>query len=188
MIRINLAPGRSAAAGPRGGRRPGYGAAALPVAVLVLALIWAGWDVRSLRRSAAEVARETAAADGELRALAPRARRFDALDARRTQLVAQSAAVDGWRDGRRTPAPLLEEIGRSVPRGLQLEELQQDADGLRLAGQAASVAAVSELAANLETLGAVLPPVEIVETRAAAAGAEAVIGFEIRARLAPPRR
>ena len=93
--------------------------------------------------------------------------------------------LPGGEDRHRV-AGLLEHVGRSVPAGVRLVQLQQDADGLLLGGQAVSVADVSELAAGLETLEQVLPPVEIVDARSGDAGAEAAVRFEIRARLARP--
>ena len=159
---------------------------ALAVAVFVLALTWTVGQVLSLRGSAARVARETASAASELRSLAPRARRLAALEARRTQLSARAAVAAAWREDRHRVARLLEHVGRSVPAGVRLVQLQQDADGLLLGGQAVSVAAVSELAAGLEKLAQVLPPVEIVDARNEDAGADAAVRFEVRARLVPP--
>lgn len=186
MIRINLADGRRNPDRARGAERLGPWIVALAAAVFVLALAWAGGQLLSLRESAARVARETASAERELRSLAPRARRLAALEARRKQLSARAAVAAAWREDRHRVARLLEHVGRSVPAGVRLEQLQQDADGLLLGGQAVSVAAVSELAAKLETLEQVLPPVEIVDARSGDAGAEAAVRFEIRARLAPP--
>ena len=186
MIRINLADGRRNPDRAQGTDRPGPRTVALAVAVFALALTWTGGQVLSLRGSVARVARETASAESELRSLAPRARRLAALEARRTQLSAHAAVVAAWREDRHRVARLLEHVGRSVPAGVRLAQLQQDADGLLLAGQAVSVAAVSEFAAGLETLEQVLPPVEIVDARSGDAGSEAAARFEIRARLAVP--
>lgn len=184
MIRINLADGRRNPDRGHGVDRPGPRTLALAVAVFALALTWSGGQVLSLHESVARVARETASAESELRNLAPRARRLAALEARRTQLSARAAVVTDWRSGRYRVARLLEQVGRSVPAGVRLAQLQQDADGLLLGGQAVSVAAVSELAAELETLEQVLPPIEIVNAQGGDAGAEAAVRFEIRARLA----
>lgn len=185
MIRINLAEGRGNPDRAHGADRPGPRTLALAAAVFAIALAWSGGQVLSLRESVARVARETASAESELRSLAPHARRLAALEARRTQLSARAAVVAAWRADRHQVAWLLEQVGRSVPAGVRLAQLQQDADGLLLlGGQAVSVAAVSELAAALETLEQVLPPVEIVNARGGDAGAEAAVRFEIRARLA----
>ena len=186
MIRINLAHGRRAPARARSGDPPGLRAAAPAVAVFLVALVWTGERVRSLREDAARVAHETASAENELRRLAPRAQRFAALEARRTQLAARAAVVDAWRRDRRGAGRLLEHIGRSLPAGVRLVQLRQDSDGLLLGGQAVSVAAVSELAANLERLEQVPPPVEIIDTRDEDVGTESLVRFEIRARLASP--
>lgn len=186
MIRINLADGRRNPDRAQGAGRPGRRSLALAVAVFALALAWTGGQMLSLRESAARVGRQTASAESELRSLAPRAQRLAALEARRTQLSARAAVVAAWREDRHGVARLLEHVGRSVPAGVRLAQLQQDADGLLLGGQAVSVAAVSELAAGLEMLEQVLPPVEIVDARSGDAGAEAAVRFEIRARLARP--
>ena len=184
MIRINLADGRRNPDRAHGADRPGPRTLTLAAAVFALALTWSGGQVLSLRESVARVARETASAESELRDLAPRARRLAALEARRTQLSARAAVVAAWRADHQRVARLLEQVGHSVPAGVRLAQLQQDADGLLLGGQAVSVAAVSELAAELETLEQVLPPVEIVNAQGGDAGAEAAVRFEIRARLA----
>ena len=184
MIRINLADGRRSPDRAHGADRPGPRTLALAAAVFALGLTWSGGQALTLRAGAARVARETTSVESELRSLAPHAQRLAALEARRTQLSARAAVVTDWRAGRHRVARLLEQVGRSVPAGVRLAQLQQDADGLLLGGQAVSVAAVSELAAGLETLEQVLPPVEIVDARGADAGAEAAVRFEIRARLA----
>lgn len=188
MIRINLADGRRSPDRARGADRAGLRQAAPAVAVLALALAWAGWQALSLREGLARVAHDTAAAERELRSLAPPARRLAELEAQRPQLAARAALADAWREDRHGAARLLAHVGRSVPAGVRLEQLQQDAEGLLLGGQASGVAAVSEFAARLETLEQVLPPVEIVSARGGDAGGEEAVRFEIRARLAPPAR
>ena len=185
MIRINLANGRRNPGGAHGRDRPGLRAVALATAVCVLALGWTARRVLSLRESRARVAHATPSAERELQRLAPRAGRLAALEARRAELAARAAVVDAWGADRQTVARLLEHVGRSVPAGVRLTQLQQDADGLLLAGRAVSIAAVSGFAVELEMLEQVLRPVEIVDARRADGGAEAVVRFEIRARLAP---
>lgn len=183
---MNLAEGRRGPDPAQGSDRPGARTAALAVGLFVLASAWTGWQVLSLRESAARVARETASAESELQRLAPGAQRLAALEARRTQLSARAAVAAAWQADRHRTAGLLEQVGRSVPAGVRLAQLEQDAEGLLLGGQAVSVAAVSELAVRLETLEQVLPPVEIIDAGSGHAGAPAAVGFEIRARLAPP--
>lgn len=155
----------------------------------LVALFWSGARIWSLREEAARVARETALAEDELRRLTPQVRQLEELEAEYAQLAARAAVMDGWRRDRRRVDRLLETIGRSVPAGVRLAQLRQDADGLSLGGQAASVAAVSEFAANLERMEQVAPPVEIVDTREAEAGVDAgleqLVRFEVRARLTP---
>ena len=186
MIRINLADDRGEPGSAHAADRPGLRSAAAALAAFLLALVWTGGQMLSLRAGAARAAHETAAAESERRGLAPAARRVAALEARRTQLVARAAVMDARREDRHRVARLLEDVGRSVPAGVRVAQLQVDAEGLRLGGQAAGVAAVSAFAAALETLEQVLPPVEIVNAQSGEAGAEAAVRFEIRARFVPP--
>ena len=186
MIRINLAHDRGHPGGAHAADRPGLRTVAAALAACLLALAWTGGQALSLRADAARVAHETASAERELQGLAPAARRAAALEAQRTQLAARAAVLDARREDRRRAARLLEDVGRSVPAGVRVAQLQQDAGGLRLDGQATSVAAVSAFAAALEALEQVLPPVEIVNAQSGEAGADAAVRFEIRARFAPP--
>ena len=186
MIRINLADDRRHSGSAYRAHRPGLRTALPAVAAFVLALAWTGEQVLSLREGMARVAQEAAEAESELRSLEPRARRLAALEAQRAQLAARAAVVDAWREDRHRVVRLLEHVGRSVPAEVRLAQLHRDAGGLLLGGWAASVAAVSGFAGELEMLEQVLPPVEIVNARREDAGAEAVVRFEIRARLAAP--
>ena len=192
MIRINLAAGSGPRASAPAGRGSAYRVALLLAATFLLALIWAGWQLRSLHESAERVARETQAADGALRELAPVMEQLATLDARHADLAARAGALAAWREKQYAVARLLTQIGRSVPDGMQLSELRQQPGAIVVEGQAATVAMVSEFVVDLERSEQILPPVEIIDTRTAETDTGEAVRFTIRARLAgrgeTPRR
>ena len=186
MIRINLAAG-----GRKRGRTPAgagaaWRAATLSVAIVLLALVWAGWQVRALHEGGERVARETLATDRALQELAPVMARLAALEAQNAHLAARAGVVAAWRKKRYAVARLLTEVGRGVPDGMQLTELRQEPGAIVLGGRAAAVALVSEFAANLELAEQVVPPVEIIDTQAEGADRGEAVRFSIRARLSSP--
>ena len=186
MIRINLAAGsRERGRSPAGGGST-WRVTLLTAAACLVALVWAGWQVRALEESAERTARETLDADGALQALAPAMERLAVLHARRTDLAARAGLAAAWREKRLAVAGLLAQIGRSVPDGMQLSELRQEPGVVIVEGRASAVAVVSEFAANLERSDRLAPPVEIVDMQAEGAGAGKMVRFSLRAQLAPP--
>ena len=186
MIRINLAAG-----GRERGRYPAAGgstwrATLLPAAACLVALVWAGWQVRALEESAERIASKTLDADAALQALAPAMERLAVLEARRTDLAARAELAAAWREKRFAVAPLLAQIGRSVPDGMRLSELRQEPGAVIVEGRASAVAVVSEFAANLERSDWLAPPVEIIDTQAAGTGVGETVRFSLRAQLSPP--
>ena len=174
MIRINLiGAGGGGTAGRSTGRRGGAAdLAATGVAVLALgaavALVASG--ARSLHQTAAAVTRALAAADAGRQAHAGAVERAAAGERRREALARRVAQLTRWRATRAAPARLLETVSRSVPDGIWLVGVQQDAEAIVLTGRSTRSEAVFEFASNLEASGRVVLPVEIVGTDGGAEG------------------
>ena len=184
MIRINLigAAGRDTARRSTRQRRGVADLAATGVAVMAIgtAVALVAFGARSLHQTAATVTRALAAANADWQARAGAAERAEAEEQRRTTLVRRVAQLTQWRATQRAPARLLETVSRSLPDGIWLIGVQQDAGAMVLSGRAIRSEAVFEFAANLEASGSVVLPVEIVGTDGDGDGT-----FVLRADLPP---
>jgi len=160
--------------------------------IVVAAALVVGWWYLSLRREAAEVASELAAAEQEstrLRSLLAEVQQFE----RQRQLLQQRVAlIEQLRSGQSIPVQLLDHVSRSLPDMLWLTALAQEEDQVTIEGRSTTLIALSDFVGNLGNGALLRRPIEIVNSQvqpASGAGANAVpdlIQFTVRARIARP--
>lgn len=184
MIRINLIGadrGNPARRSVHPGRRvadlAATGVAVVAMGTAVALVASRAW---SLHQTATTVTRALAAASADRQVRGGAAERADVEEQRRAALARRVAELTRWRAARRAPAHLLETVSRSLPDGIWLVGVQQEAGALVLSGRATRSEAVFEFAANLEASGRVVLPVEIV-----GAGGGGDGSFALRAELPP---
>jgi type IV pilus assembly protein PilN len=194
MIRINLL----ARERERAPRKPvfarGQQITVASTLILVVAALLVGWWYWSLRKDAAKIDEEIAAAQQEtarLRSLIVQVQQFET---RKTQLQQRVTLIEQLRRGQSGPVHLIDEISRSLPDMLWLTELKQNGADLTISGRCTVLTALSDFVGNLEASGWFKKPVEIVDSQvervsgaggAGATGAE-LVRFTIKAQFAPP--
>lgn len=181
MIRINLL-GATRSRAPIAGLS--WQAAVTVVsgpAVAVAAVVLVNWWFWSLRWEAALTSRELAAAEADLRRMAPAVAGVRDAEAGQADLGWRVALLEALHTRRGTSVRMLERLSRVMPAGLWLSEVREESAGLLVRGYAATLAAVSEYAEALEAADPFGAPVEIVDSqRRKPVGGREIVSFGVR--------
>jgi type IV pilus assembly protein PilN len=187
MIRINLLPAERerARTGPTIPVAHRITIAAVLVVLGTAAGI--GWWYSSLRERslALDAALVKAEADSrQIRSVLERVRGFETQKAVLQQRV---SLIEQLRKGQGAPVQLMDEISRSLPERLWLNELVQSGPEFTITGMTDSLTAVSDFVANLEDTRWFRRPVEIVDSQVqSTASAGDLVRFQIKAQVADP--
>jgi type IV pilus assembly protein PilN len=191
MIRINLLAsdrGRGRKRVARFDQSTRLTVAGLVILVATAAAL--GFWAWSLRRQAAALDAQIAAAQTQARRLQPVIQQVQRFEKQRDELQQRVALIEELRKGQGAAVHLLDEVSRSLPDLLWLTEMKQHDDIITIDGQCTSLTALSDLVARLEASPYFQKPVELVgsQTQPATAGqSEDVIKFTIKAQLAAPK-
>ena len=155
--------------------------------ILVATAALIGWWFWSLRTQSMELDEQLAAAEAEtrqVRSVLEQVRKFESQKALLQQRV---TLIEQLRTGQYGPVHVLDEISKSLPDRLWLNELSQTGPDFTIAGMTDSLTAVSDFVANLESTRWFKKPVEIVDSQVQAdAKAGDLIRFQVKATFADP--
>ena len=186
MIRINLL----AVVRERAKRRAGFQLAQKVTVgcslILIATALLIGWWWWSLRKDAARLDEEIAAAQRETARLRSVLQQVQQFETQRTQLQQRVALIEQLRKGQGGPVHMLDEISRSLPDRLWLTEVKQQGADLTIDGRAMSLTALSDFVGNLESSKYFKRPVEIVDSQVEPQPQGDLVKFSVKAQLVPP--
>jgi type IV pilus assembly protein PilN len=187
MIRINLLAVERARARKRlvipAAHRVTIGASLILVGTALLV----GWWFWALRQQSAYLDTELARAEAETRQIRSVLEQVRKFESRKALLQQRVSLIEQLRKGQSAPVHVLDEISKSVPERLWLNEMAQTGADFTLSGMTDSMTAVSDFVANLEGTRWFKKPVEIVDSQVQAdAKAGDLIKFQIKAQFVDP--
>ncbi len=155
--------------------------------ILVGTALLIGWWFWSVRTQSARLDEDLARAETEtrqVRSVLEQVRKFEAQKALLQQRV---SLIEQLRTGQSAPVRLLDEISKSLPERLWLNELTQVGADFTIGGMTDSLTAVSDFVANLESTRWFRKPVEIVDSQVQTdAKAGDLIKFQLKAQFVDP--
>lgn len=155
--------------------------------ILVATTLGVGWWFWSLRQQSAELDAQLVRAETEtrqVRSVLEQVRKFEAQKALLQQRV---TLIEELRKGQSTPVHLLDEISKSLPDRLWLNDMSQVGEDFTMNGLTDSMTAVSDFVANLEGTKWFRKPVEIVDSQVQPdAKAGDLIKFQLKAKFVDP--
>ena len=187
MIRINLLAvererGRKRALIPAA-HRVTIGATVILLGTAVLI----GWWFWSLRQQSIRVDEDLARAETETRQIRSVLEQVRKFESQKAMLQQRVSLIEQLRKGQYAPVHLLDEISKSLPDRLWLEELTQTDSDFAISGVTDSLTAVSDFVANLEATHWFKKPVEILDSRVQTdAKAGDLVRFQIKAQFVDP--
>jgi type IV pilus assembly protein PilN len=188
MIRINLL----AVERERSKKRGVFISAAQRVTIaasliLVATTLIIGWWFWSLRQQSAKLDDDLIRAEDEtrkIRSVLEQVRKFESQKALLQQRV---SLIEQLRKGQSAPVHLLDEISKSLPERLWLNDMSQTGSDFTLTGMTDSLTAVSDFVANLESTHWFKKPVEIVDSQVQSDSKVGdLIKFQIKAQVVDP--
>jgi type IV pilus assembly protein PilN len=182
MIRINLLPAREAKRRIVLRRQLQLTALLLGCAfVLVFMVARSQGKVKEAR--GAELAR----IDREIASLNHIIKEVDAFKAKRDLLQKQIEVVHGLKQGQARPAPLLDELSRSLPEKVWLDQVQERGNGLQITGK--SLNGNVGIAAFMENMGHSpwFGTAELVESKSEMFRDRRVVSFTVTVPITVPK-
>ena len=187
MIRINLLAVDRQRATKRVLITPAHRVTIGATVILVATAGLVTWWFLSLRAQSLQLDEELARAEAEtlqVRSVLEKVRKFESQKALLQQRV---TLIEQLRKGQHAPVHLLDEISRSLPDRLWLNDLSQTGAEFTIGGMTDSLTAVSDFVANLESTRWFKKPVEIVDSQATTdAKAGELIRFQVKAQFVDP--
>jgi type IV pilus assembly protein PilN len=154
--------------------------------LLVTALV-VGWWFWSLRQTSARVDQELAQAETQTRQIRSVLEQVRKFEAQKAMLQQRVSLIEELRKGQSSPVHILDEVSKSLPERLWLNELVQVESEFTISGVTDSLTAVSDFVANLEATRWFKKPVEIVDSQVQTdAKAGDLIKFQIKAQFVDP--
>jgi type IV pilus assembly protein PilN len=146
-----------------------------------------GWWFWSLRQESARVDDELVRAEAETRQIRSVLEQVRKFEAQKAVLQQRVTLIEQLRKGQYVPVHLLDEISRSLPDRLWLNELSQTGTEFTINGMTDSLTAVSDFVANLEATRWFKKPVEIVDSQVTSVAKSGdLIKFQIKAQFVDP--
>lgn len=187
MIRINLIAVERETGRRRFVISPAHRVTIGATFILLATALAIGWWFWSLRQQSLQVDAALAAAEEEtrqIRSVLEQVRKFESQKALLQQRV---SLIEQLRKGQEAPVRLLDEISKSLPERLWLNDLSQAGGEFTMSGMTDSMTAVSDFVANLEGTRWFRRPVEIVDSQVqASAQAGDLIRFQVKAHWVDP--
>jgi len=146
-----------------------------------------GWWFWSLRTQSIRLDEDLLKAESEtlqIRSVLEQVRKFES---RKALLQQRVTLIEQLRKGQSAPVHLLDEISKSLPDRLWLNDLSQAGAEFTIGGMTDSLTAVSDFVANLEATQWFKKPVEILDSQVQTdAKAGDLIRFQIKAQYVDP--
>jgi type IV pilus assembly protein PilN len=136
--------------------------ASLMLAATVLGLGWWFW---SLRTQSAQLDENIARAEMETQQLRTVMAQVQGFETRKAQLQQRVTLIEQLRKGQMAPVHVLDEISRTLPDRLWLDEMKQTGSEFTLVGYATTMTALSDFVAALESTKWFRKPVEIIDSQ-----------------------
>lgn len=150
-------------------------------AIAVAAVVLVTWWFWSVRWEAAATSGELAAAEADLRRMAPAVGGVRDAEAGQADLGWRVALIEELHARRGASVRMLDRLSRVLPEGLWLSEVREESAGVLVRGYAPTLAGVSEYAAALEAADPLGAPVEIVDSqRRNPVGSRETVSFGVR--------
>jgi type IV pilus assembly protein PilN len=189
MIRINLLTVEKAAPKKGAFKLPSIGDKGGQIAALVVLLGCAGYiafDYYQLQKEDARLHTELIAARAEKARLQPILQEVQRFESRKAELQQRVTLIEELRRNQVGPVHLLDQISKSLPDRLWLNDLKQTGDDVQMDGKTSSLTALADLVANLENTGYFTRPVEILSSEEEKQGDTDLIKFSVKATFAMP--
>lgn len=182
MIRINLLPAREA-------RRRIVLRRQLQLTALLLGctLVLVFMAVRSQGKVKEARLAELARIDGEIASLNHIVKEVEAFKAKGDLLQKQIEVVNGLKQGQARPAPLLDELSRSLPEKVWLEQVEERGNGVQITGK--SLNGNVGIAALMENMGRSpwFGTAELVESKSEIFRDRPVVSFTVTVPITVPK-
>ena len=187
MIRINLLPVARERAPQRVLVPAAHRVTIAATLILLATTIFIGWWFWSLQQQSQGLDQEIARVEEETRQIQSVLEQVRKFEAQKTVLQQRVSLIEQLRKGQAAPVQLLDEISRSLPERLWLNELSQTGSEFTMSGVTDSLTAVSDFVANLENTRWFQKPVEILDSQVQtdSTGAD-LIKFQVKAAFADP--
>jgi len=156
--------------------------------ILMLAALGVGWWYWSLRKEAAKLTDDIAAAEAETRRLQTLIVQVRQFETRKAQLQERVTLIETLRRGQSSPVHVLDAISRSVPDMLWLTQLDQKGPDITIEGRCMNLTSISDFVDNLGRSGWFKKPVEIVNSQieTGSGGTGELIKFTVKAQVVSP--
>ena len=167
MIRINLLSverertRKTARVALPSGQRVTIGA----TVVLLITVLGLGWWFWSLRQQSAKLDEDIARADAETRQLRTVLAQVQKFETRKAQLQQRVTLIEELRKGQSAPVRVLDQVSRSVPDRLWLNDMKQAGSDFTIVGFATTMTALSDFVAGVESTKWFKKPVEIIDSQ-----------------------
>ena len=188
MIRINLlAAERGTVKKARGGVTAAQRTTLLAGLILLSTVAAIGWWFWSLHTRSIQLDEEVAAAETKAQQLRGVLAQVQKFETRKAVLQQRVTLIEQLRKGQYAPVHLLDEISKSLPDRLWLNDMTQTGAEFTMSGMTDSLTAVSDFVANLESTRWFKKPVEILDSQVQTdAKAGDLIKFQIKAQFVDP--
>jgi type IV pilus assembly protein PilN len=133
--------------------------------VLILTVLGLGWWFWTLRQTSQRLDEQIAKAELETRQLRSVLVEVQKFETRKAQLQQRVTLIEQLRKGQAAPVRVLDEISRSVPDRLWLQDMSQTGSDFTLNGFATSMTALSDFVASIESTQRFRKPVEIIDSQ-----------------------
>jgi len=155
--------------------------------ILIATVLGIGWWFMSLRQHSAQIDADMVRAESEslqLRSVLAQVQKFET---RKAQLTQRVTLIEQLRRGQTTPVHVLDEVSKSLPERVWLNEMRQTGPDFFLHGFAVSLPSLSDFVTNLEATKWFIKPVEILDSQVQAdAKAGDLVRFSLKATLNNP--
>ena len=133
--------------------------------VLILTILGLGWWFWSLRQQSLKLDDDIARAEVETKQLRSVLGQVQKFESRKAQLQQRVTLIEQLRKGQSAPVRVLDQISRSVPDRLWLNDMTQSGSDFTLTGFATSMTALSDFVAGVESTKWFKKPVEILDSQ-----------------------
>ena len=154
--------------------------------VLILAIVFVGWQYLSLIKDSKQADDDLAAAQQETTRLHSIILQVQQFEQRKAQLQQRVQLIEQLRKGQTEPVHMLDQVSRALPPMLWLTELKQTGNDVVIDGRCMVLTSLSDFVSNLEASGYFKKSVEIVNSQAEPSSAAGnLIKFSIKAQFQP---
>jgi type IV pilus assembly protein PilN len=137
-------------------------AASLVLLATVLGILWWFWY---LHQESARLDAAIAKAEAETQQLRSVLAQVQKFESRKAQLQQRVTLIEQLRHGQGGPVHIIDEISKSLPDRIWLNEIQQTGSDFTMSGMTTSLTSVSDFIANLENTKWFKKPVEIIDSQ-----------------------